>query len=126
MLFDLSEEGPTAGLGLLPGRVVRFRDDARLPAGERLKVPHMGWSPVRQTRSHPLWAGIADGTRFYFAHSYHPQPEDAAVTVGTAEYPAPFTCAIARANIFATQFHPEKSHRAGLQLLANFVAWDGH
>jgi imidazole glycerol-phosphate synthase subunit HisH len=126
MLFDMSEEGPTPGLSLLPGRVVRFRDDAMvLPSGERLKVPHMGWSPVRQTRSHALWAGIPDGTRFYFAHSYHPQPNDESVTAGTADYPTPFTCAIARANIFATQFHPEKSHRAGLQLLANFVAWDG-
>jgi glutamine amidotransferase len=126
MLFESSEEGPTPGLGLFHGRVVRFRDDAMvLPSGERLKVPHMGWSPVHQTRAHPLWAGIPDGVRFYFAHSYHPQPEDSRVTAGTTDYPTPFTCAIARANIFATQFHPEKSHRAGLQLLANFVAWDG-
>ncbi len=126
MLFETSEEGPTPGLGLLPGRVVRFRDGAMtLPSGERLKVPHMGWSPVRQVRAHPLWAGIADGERFYFAHSYHPVPADPALTAGTTDYPSPFTCAIARANIFATQFHPEKSHRAGLQLLANFVAWDG-
>jgi len=126
MLFESSEEGPTRGLGILAGGVVRFRDEAMvLPDGARLKVPHMGWSPVRQTRAHPLWAGIPDGTRFYFAHSYHPQPGDPAVTAGTADYPAAFTCAIARDNIFATQFHPEKSHRAGLQLLANFVAWDG-
>jgi glutamine amidotransferase len=126
MLFDASEEGPTAGLALLAGRVVRFRDAAMtLPDGRRLKVPHMGWSPVRQTRAHPLWAGIPDGSRFYFAHSYLPVPSDPALTAGTTEYPAPFTCAIARANIFATQFHPEKSHLAGLQLLANFVAWDG-
>jgi len=126
MLFESSEEGPTPGLGQLRGRVVRFRSEAMtLHSGERLKVPHMGWSPVRQTRPHPLWAGIPDGTRFYFAHSYHPQPEDPAMTAGTTDYPLPFTCAIARANIFATQFHPEKSHRAGLQLLANFVAWDG-
>ncbi|MBK9675418.1 MAG: imidazole glycerol phosphate synthase subunit HisH [Betaproteobacteria bacterium] len=126
MLFQSSEEGPTPGLGVLPGRVVRFRDAAmQLPSGVRLKVPHMGWSPVRQARPHPLWAGIADGTRFYFAHSYHPVPEDRAVIAGTADYPTAFTCAIARANIFATQFHPEKSHRAGLRLLANFVAWNG-
>jgi glutamine amidotransferase len=126
MLFESSEEGPTRGLGLLAGRVVRFRDEAMTrPDGQRLKVPHMGWSPVHQTRAHPLWAGIADGTRFYFAHSYHPAPVDPALTAGTADYPSAFTCAIARANIFATQFHPEKSHRAGLQLLANFVAWDG-
>ncbi len=126
MLFESSEEGPTRGLGILPGAVVRFRDAAMtLPDGQRLKVPHMGWSPVRQTRPHPLWAGIPDGARFYFAHSYHPQPADPAATAGTADYPTAFTCAIARANIFATQFHPEKSQRAGLQLLANFVVWDG-
>ena len=126
MLFEASEEGPTRGLGALPGRVEKFRDEAMtLPSGERLKVPHMGWSPVRQARPHPLWNGIADGTRFYFAHSYHPVPHDPAVTAATADYPTPFTCAIARANIFAVQFHPEKSHRAGLRLLANFVAWDG-
>ena len=126
MLFDRSEEGPTDGLGVVPGRVVRFRDERMVtPAGERLKVPHMGWSPVRQARAHPLWRGIADGARFYFAHSYHPVPDDPAVTAGTADYPAPFTCAIARDNIFATQFHPEKSQRAGLALLANFVSWDG-
>jgi glutamine amidotransferase len=127
MLFDSSEEGPTRGLGLLAGQVIRFRDAAMLlPSGERLKVPHMGWSPVRQARSHPLWAGIAGGTRFYFAHSYHPVPEDPALIAGTTDYPATFTCAIARANIFATQFHPEKSQLAGLRLLANFVNWNGH
>jgi glutamine amidotransferase len=126
MLFDTSEEGPTAGLGVIPGRVVRFRDEAmRLPGGERLKVPHMGWSPVRPARPHPLWAGIEPGERFYFAHSYHPAPANPALTAATADYPAPFTCAIARANIFAVQFHPEKSHHAGLRLLANFVAWNG-
>jgi len=125
MLFESSEEGPTPGLGVLAGRVIRFRDSAMaLADGQRLKVPHMGWSPVRQTRAHPLWNGIPDATRFYFAHSYHHDPADPAATVGTADYPAAFTCAIARANIFATQFHPEKSHRAGLQLLANFVAWE--
>jgi glutamine amidotransferase len=126
MLFDASEEGPTPGLGVLAGQVLRFREGALAAGGERLKVPHMGWSRVRQARPHPLWAGIADGSRFYFAHSFHPVPADPAVTAGTTDYPAPFTCAVARANIFATQFHPEKSHRAGLQLLANFVTWDGH
>jgi glutamine amidotransferase len=85
----------------------------------------MGWSPVRQVRAHPLWQGIDDGARFYFAHSFYPAPDDPSVTVGTVDYPAAFTCAIARANIFATQFHPEKSQRAGLTLLANFVTWDG-
>ena len=126
MLFETSEEGPSAGLGVVPGRVVRFRDPAmHLPGGDRLKVPHMGWSPVKPTRQHPLWAGIEAGERFYFAHSYHPVPADPSATAATADYPAPFTCAIARANIFAVQFHPEKSQRAGLRLLANFVAWNG-
>ena len=126
MLFDFTEEGPTQGLGVLRGSVVRFRDEAmQQPDGSRLKIPHMGWSPVRQARAHPLWAGIDDGTRFYFAHSFHPLPDDPGVIAGTAAYPAAFTCAIARANIFATQFHPEKSHTAGLRLLANFVAWNG-
>jgi len=126
MLFDMSEEGPTPGLALLPGRVERFRHAGMIDrGGERLKVPHMGWSPVHQTRAHPLWKGIEQDSRFYFAHSFHPVPEDGALTAATTAYPTPFTCAIARANIFATQFHPEKSQRAGLLLLANFVAWDG-
>lgn len=126
MLFDDSEEGPTTCLGVLPGHVRRFRPERMLQAdGTRLKVPHMGWSRVHPTRAHPLWNGIDDGTRFYFAHSYHPVPADPGLTAATVDYPAPFTCAIARANIFATQFHPEKSQRDGLALLANFVAWDG-
>jgi len=126
MLFDDSEEGPTACLGVLRGRVVRFRD-AQMTGddGKRLKVPHMGWSPVHQTRAHPLWSGIEDGSRFYFAHSFHPQPRESGDAAATTDYPLPFTCAVARANIFATQFHPEKSHHAGLRLLANFVAWNG-
>jgi glutamine amidotransferase len=126
MLYATSEEGPTSCLAVLRGKVVRFRERAMVgPQGVRLKVPHMGWSPVRQTKQHPLWAGIADLTRFYFAHSFHPQPDDPASTAGTTDYPLPFTCAVAGANIFATQFHPEKSQRAGLQLLANFVVWTG-
>jgi glutamine amidotransferase len=126
MLFDDSEEGPTTCLGALPGRVVRFPEEAMFDRdGGRLKVPHMGWSPVRQRLAHPLWHGIADETRFYFAHSYYPVPAQPELTVATADYPTAFTCAIARANIFAVQFHPEKSHLAGLQLLTNFVTWDG-
>jgi len=126
MLFDMSEEGPTLGLALLPGRVERFSQAGMIDLrGERLKVPHMGWSPVHQARVHPLWKGIEQDTRFYFAHSFHPVPDDPALTAATTHYPTAFTCAIARANIFATQFHPEKSQRAGLLLLANFVAWDG-
>jgi imidazole glycerol-phosphate synthase subunit HisH len=126
MLFENSEEGPTPGLGVFAGRVVRFRDAAMVDGnGLRLKVPHMGWSPVRRAHEHPLWQDIDDDTRFYFAHSYYPTPDDVAATAATVAYPAAFTCAIARANIFAVQFHPEKSHRAGLQLLSNFVAWNG-
>jgi imidazole glycerol-phosphate synthase subunit HisH len=126
MLFETSEEGPTACLGVFAGRVRRFREEElALPGGDRLKIPHMGWSEVRQREAHPLWSGIDDGERFYFAHSYRADPADARLTSATTSYPAPFTCAIARANIFAVQFHPEKSQRAGLRLLANFVAWDG-
>jgi glutamine amidotransferase len=126
MLFENSEEGPTTGLSVLAGRVVRFREAEMVDGdGRRLKVPHMGWSPVRRARDHPLWQGIDDGTRFYFAHSYYPAPADLEMAAATVAYPAAFTCAIARANIFAVQFHPEKSQRAGLQLLSNFVAWNG-
>jgi glutamine amidotransferase len=125
MLFERSEEGPTDGLGVLAGRVVRFREEAMLlPDGARLKIPHMGWSRVRQVRAHPLWEGIPDDSRFYFAHSFHPVPADPSVTAATVDYPLPFTCAVARDNIFAVQFHPEKSQRSGLRLLANFVSWD--
>jgi len=116
MLFEHGEEGDTPGLGLLPGRVPRF-------TGAGLKIPHMGWNEVAQTRPHPLWAGIADGSRFYFVHSYYPAPQDPALIAGTAIYGKPFTCAVARDNIFAVQFHPEKSQSAGLQLLSNFVRW---
>jgi len=116
MLFERGEEGDAAGLGLLPGRVPRF-------ALAGLKIPHIGWNEVAQARPHALWAGIPDRSRFYFVHSYYPAPRDAALTVATAVYGAPFTCAIARDNIFAVQFHPEKSQSAGLQLLSNFVRW---
>jgi imidazole glycerol-phosphate synthase subunit HisH len=116
MLFERGEEGDTPGLGLLAGEVPRFRVSG-------LKVPHMGWNEVEQTRPHALWAEIADRSRFYFVHSYYPAPRDAALTAATATYGQPFTCAIARDNIFAVQFHPEKSQSAGLQLLSNFVRW---
>jgi glutamine amidotransferase len=116
MLFEHGEEGDTPGLGLLPGDVPRFQLNG-------LKIPHMGWNEVAQQRAHPLWAGIADGSRFYFVHSYYPAPRDPALTAATSVYGRPFTCAIARDNIFAVQFHPEKSQSAGLQLLSNFVRW---
>ncbi|HEX2332479.1 MAG TPA: imidazole glycerol phosphate synthase subunit HisH [Burkholderiales bacterium] len=117
MLFERGEEGDAAGLGLLPGRVPRFS------ASTGVKIPHIGWNEVRQERPHALWQGIADGSRFYFVHSYYPEPRDRALTVATCVYGAPFTCAVARDNIFAVQFHPEKSQSAGLQLLSNFVRW---
>ncbi len=116
MLFDRGEEGDTAGLGVLRGSVPRFRLQG-------LKVPHMGWNEVFQARAHPMWEGIPDGTRFYFVHSYYPAPREASLTAATTVYGAPFTCAVARDNIFAVQFHPEKSQSAGLQLLSNFVRW---
>jgi glutamine amidotransferase len=123
MLFDSSEEGDTAGLGVLPGRVVRFASGLRAADGARLKVPQMGWNRVAQARPHPLWAGVPDGAYFYFVHSYHAVPADPSVTVGTTEYGLRFTCVVARDNIFATQFHPEKSAANGLRLYANFVDW---
>jgi imidazole glycerol-phosphate synthase subunit HisH len=116
MLFERGEEGDTPGLGLLPGRVPRL-------SVQGLKVPHMGWNEVIQAHPHPLWEGIPDRSRFYFVHSYYPAPRDAALTAATCLYGAPFTCAVARDNIFAVQFHPEKSQSAGLQLLSNFVRW---
>jgi len=124
MLFEHSEEGDTRGLGLLPGVVRRFPQARMVGAhGEKLKVPHMGWNEVEQAVKHPLWAGIADRSRFYFVHSYYPEPADGALVAGWSAYPFRFACAAARGNLFAVQFHPEKSHTAGLQLLANFVAW---
>ena len=125
MLFDWSEEGDTPGLGLLPGKVVRFRLEDRLQEdGSRFKVPQMGWNRVQQTQAHPLWSGIADNSYFYFVHSYYVAPTNAADTAGETMYGASFACAIARDNIFATQFHPEKSAAAGLQLYKNFVHWN--
>jgi glutamine amidotransferase len=116
MLFERAEEGATPGLAFLAGEVPRFRLQG-------LKIPHMGWNEVLQTRPHALWQGIADRSRFYFVHSYYPAPREAALAAATCVYGAPFTCAVARDNIFAVQFHPEKSQSAGLQLLSNFVRW---
>jgi imidazole glycerol-phosphate synthase subunit HisH len=124
LLFEHSEEGDTAGLGLFKGNVQRFAAEQMFDgSGGKLKVPHMGWNQVYQLQAHPLWADIADTTRFYHVHSYYAAPLDSAVTVGETEYPNRFTSAIARDNIFATQFHVEKSAAAGLQLLHNFVNW---
>jgi len=123
MLFEHSDEGDVPALGAFAGNVKRFPGDKMvLPSGERLKVPHMGWNTVRQ-QPHALWQGIADGARFYFVHSYFVVPADPALVTGSSEYGVPFTCAVGRDNIFAVQFHPEKSARDGLQLLKNFVEW---
>jgi glutamine amidotransferase len=116
MLFERAEEGDTRGLATMPGDVPRFRLSG-------LKIPHMGWNEVIQARPHALWQGIADRSRFYFVHSYYPAPREAALAAATCMYGAPVTCAVARDNIFAVQFHPEKSQSAGLQLLSNFVRW---
>lgn len=125
MLFERSAEGDVAGLGILPGRVRRFpAEGPTAAAGRRLKVPHMGWNRVHQTRAHPLWAGIPEGERFYFVHSYFVEPADPELVAGTTDYPGPFTCAVAKARLFAVQFHPEKSHASGLRLLSNFMSWE--
>jgi glutamine amidotransferase len=119
MLFERGEEGGAQGLALLAGDVPRFAG----PEMRGLKVPHMGWNEVRQVRSHPLFAGIADGTRFYFVHSYYPRPAEEGLVAAVCDYGIRFTCAVARDNIFAVQFHPEKSQNPGLRLLSNFVEW---
>lgn len=125
MLFESSEEGDVAGLAVLPGRVRRFPAEAMHDEhGAKLKVPHMGWNQVRQARPHPLWAGIEDGARFYFVHSYFAEAGSEDLTRGITVYGFPFTCAVAKDNIFAVQFHPEKSQTAGLRLLANFIDWN--
>lgn len=126
LLFEHSEEGDVDGLRVFQGRVKRFASGMTDDRGYKLKVPHMGWNRVRQTIAHPLWAGIEQDERFYFVHSYYVEPQDDSLTAGRSEYPLPFTCAIARDNIFAVQFHPEKSQHAGLYLLRNFVHWDGN
>jgi glutamine amidotransferase len=125
MLFEHSAEGNVAGLGLFAGEVVRFASPLVDAQGVRLKVPHMGWNQVTQTVPvHPLWSGIEQGARFYYVHSYYVQPRDRGIVQGTSDYPSPFVCAVGRENVFAVQFHPEKSHVAGLKLLQNFTRWN--
>ncbi|WP_396267090.1 imidazole glycerol phosphate synthase subunit HisH [Ideonella sp.] len=128
MLLDHSEEQDTPGLGLIAGRVKRFALEGQTqPDGSRYKVPQMGWNQVWQSAgprgAHPVWAGVPDGAWFYFVHSYFAQPSDASHTAGQTEYGQRFTCAVARDNIFATQFHPEKSAEQGLALYRNFLHW---
>jgi glutamine amidotransferase len=123
MLLDHSEEQDTPGLGLIPGRVKRFQLEGRLQDdGSRFKVPQMGWNRVHQ-QPHALWQGVEEGSWFYFVHSYYAAPANPAHTAGETDYGACFTCAVARDNIFATQFHPEKSADQGLALYRNFLLW---
>lgn len=126
-LLDFSEENEGINcLGLIEGQVVRFPDGLRDRAtGERLKVPHMGWNQIRQANDHPLWKDIPQDSRFYFVHSYYVQPADSAHCAGNTDYGVEFAAAVARENLFAVQCHPEKSQHVGLQLLANFVRWNG-
>jgi glutamine amidotransferase len=124
MLLSRSEEGPTDGLGLIAGDVLKFRLDGQLqPDGSRFKVPQMGWNQVLQARPHVIWAGVPDAAYFYFVHSFYARPSEVHHSVGETDYGTRFTCALARDNIFATQFHPEKSAEHGLALYRNFLHW---
>lgn len=124
-LLDSSEENDTTRcLGVVGGKVRRFDQSLTSNTGERLKIPHMGWNQVHQA-AHPLWHGIDQDSRFYFVHSYYAELDDAALVSGTADYGGEFSCVLARENLFAVQFHPEKSQHAGLALLKNFSRWDG-
>jgi glutamine amidotransferase len=124
MLLTRSDEGPTDGLGLIPGGVHRFELEGQLqPDGSRYKVPQMGWNRVYQVRPHAIWNGVPDGAFFYFVHSFYARPSEPRHSVGETDYGTRFTCALARDNIFATQFHPEKSAEHGLALYRNFLHW---
>lgn len=125
MLLDHSDEQDTPGLGLIPGQVHHFELTGRLqPDGSRYKVPQMGWNRVRQSLPHPIYRGVPDNSWFYFVHSFYAKPTHERHSAGLADYGAPFTAALARDNIFATQFHPEKSAAQGLQLYKNFLFWN--
>lgn len=124
MLFDKSEEGNVTGLGLLNGTIKRFNNkDTADENGHKLKIPHMGWNEVLQKNKHPLWRNINNQDRFYFVHSYYLESKDESIVTAETLYAQKFCCAIAKDNIFAVQFHPEKSSLAGLQLIKNFVQW---
>lgn len=125
MLEHSEENNGVECIGLFRGTVKRFANDMTDAEGERLKVPHMGWNEVRQSTAHPMWDNIPDNSRFYFVHSYFAVPENAADIAGESTYPATFAAALAKENIFAVQFHPEKSQVVGLQLYKNFLTWNG-
>jgi imidazole glycerol-phosphate synthase subunit HisH len=120
VVLESSEEGPVKCLGLISGKTVRFK-----LKDKALKIPHMGWNEVKVVQPHPLLKGIKPGDEFYFVHSYYPQPADKKNIYGVADYGGDFCCALGYKNLFATQFHPEKSGRLGLELLARFAKWDG-
>ncbi len=125
MLFEESEEGAAAGLGILKGRVLRFPANAmKTASGGRLKVPEMGWNRVWQVKPHPVWKGVADGSWFYLVHSYFAAPESMECVSAMTCYGLPYASAVAHENIFATQFHPEKSAANGLKLYENFLTWN--
>jgi len=125
LMQESDEDGGVKGLGIVPGKVIRFPDNVKDEHGDVCKIPHMGWNRVNQQKSHPLWKDIEDCTRFYFVHSYYVQVENDEDCAAKTNYAAEFTSAVARDNVFATQFHPEKSQHAGLTLLKNFLSWDG-
>ena len=120
MLFETSEEGNVSGFGLLPGSVKRFQ----LNKNERIKIPHMGWNKVNLSNPHPMWNKIDSDSRFYFVHSFYAEVKDKSLVMATSSHGEKFTCAIAKDNLFAVQFHPEKSSELGLQLLNNFISWN--
>ena len=125
LMQESDEDGGVKGLGIIPGKVVRFPDNVKDEHGDICKIPHMGWNRVNQQKPHPLWKDIEDSARFYFVHSYYVQAENDEDIAATTNYATKFTSAVARENVFATQFHPEKSQHAGLTLLKNFLSWDG-
>ncbi len=125
MLLDHSQEGDTPALGLIAGEVVKFDLQGRTQAdGSRFKVPQMGWNQVLQAQDHPVWAGVPDGSYFYFVHSFYARPNQAEHVAAQTDYGGLFASAVARDNIFATQFHPEKSAAHGLALYRNFLHWN--
>ena len=125
LMQESDEDGGVKGLGIIRGKVARFPDNVKDEHGDVCKIPHMGWNRVNQQKSHPLWKDIEDGARFYFVHSYYVQVENDEDCAAKTIYAAEFISAVARDNVFATQFHPEKSQHAGLTLLNNFLSWDG-